>query len=373
MVRVLYVTDSLKQRYGVTSVIMNYMSHFDFSKIQVDLLAFSDSEEAVIDRAKSFGAEVFFMPRLSLTNIIEFKSFINKFFIYNKYDIVHSHFNQIDSIVFPIARKNGVMKCISHSHSTKLSTNRIKAIRNRIMCFNIYDNADVCAACSIVAGEVLFGKRYKDSNKKYLVNNAIECAKFAYKPDVRQRVRNYFGFNNEVVIGHVGSLKTEKNHKFLINFFAKLIDSSPQSDFKLMIVGDGELRGKLENQVKELGIEKKVIFTGLRKDVNELLQAMDIFVLPSLFEGLPVIGIEAQTSGLPCFLSSVITKEVDIQNVKFLDLNEQLWIDAVLECSRANITKRVSNEVLIRNRGYDINVEAKALIEFYESLAIGVK
>lgn len=361
MVKVLYITDSLKQRFGVTSVIMNYISHFDYKKIKVDLLAFEDSEKAVVSKAENIGAEVFYMPRLKLNNIFEFKSFFESFLKRNHYDIIHSHFNQIDSIVFPIARKNGVNMCISHSHNTKLSDSHIKAIRNRIMCWNIYNEADICAACSIAAGNALFGKRFETSKKQWIIHNAIESEKFAYNENIRNKVRASLGYKDEIVIGNVGSMKLQKNQSFLLKVFAELKRKN-RRNYKLLLVGDGELKKDLIELSNQLNIQKDIIFTGSRKDVNELLQAMDIFLLPSLYEGLPVIGIEAQTAGLPCIFSDTITREVKICNVRFIATDdEKKWASEIESTS----LERNNNIQAIKNANYDIELEAHKLMKKY--------
>lgn len=362
MVKVLYITDSLRQRFGVTSVIMNYISHFDYTKIKVDLLAFEDSELSVVSQAENLGANVFYMPRLKLTNICEFKDFLEKFFEKYHYDIIHSHFNQIDCFVFPIAKKNGVIKCISHSHNTKLSDNRIKALRNRIMCWNIYKNADICAACSVAAGNSLFGRKFEKSQKRLIIHNAIESDKFAFDENIRKKVRDELGYKDEIVIGNVGSMKLQKNQAFLLKIFAELKKIERRRNYKLLIVGDGELKESLIDYSEQLNIRQDIIFTGSRKDVNELLQAMDIFLLPSLYEGLPVIGIEAQTAGLPCIFSNNITREVAICNVKFIKIDdEKKWVREIekTKLERNNCAKS------IKNANYDIELEAQKLMNKY--------
>ena len=368
MIKVLYITDSMKQRFGVTSVIMNYLSHFDYSKIQIDLLAFSDSEDIVVEKAKECGAQVFFMPRLNMKNLHEFISFLDSFFASHKYDIVHSHFNQIDRIVFPIAKKNNTKVCISHSHSTKLSTNRMKAIRNRLMCINLYSIADVCAACSESAGIALFGNRFIHSEKKLLIHNAIESEKFAFNMKYRELIRKDLGLEDSTIaIGHVGSLKPEKNQAFLLRVFSKVIKNSKGNKYKLIIVGDGELKQELTQLADDLNISDYVIFTGLRKDTNIILQGFDIFVLPSLFEGLPVSGVEAQTAGLPCIFSSSITREVGIIDVQYIDLDEDEWAIQIQSIAEKNLIRK-NNKEIIAQHGYDIRYEAEKLTNTYYEL-----
>ena len=368
-IKVLYILDSLKQRFGVTAVAMNYFRNIDTNRVQIDFLVLEDSEKAIVDEITQAGSNVYFMPRLSLKNIKEFIDFYNTFFkIHNDYKIVHSHFNQIDSIVFPIAKKHGVKHCISHSHNTKYSDYRIRAIRNWAMCIPLKYLADTWAACGIKAGEFLYGKNFMKSKKHLVINNAIDTEKFKYCVGTRKKIRQEYGITNEFIIGNVGSLKIQKNQQYLINVFSDL-KKKHLSDwhYKLMIVGDGDLKDELHKLAIDLGVADDTIFTGSKSNVNELLQAMDVFVLPSLYEGLPVIGIEAQASGIPCLFSDTITTEVNICNTRFFKLNENKkeWILGIEEAEK--FVREDSSE-LIRTKGFCINDEAEMLTNYYEDI-----
>ena len=366
MIKVLYISDTLKQRFGVTSVIMNYINYFDMKEIKVDLLVYDDSEPDVIEKLKCKGCNVYFMPKLSIKSVGSFKKIINNFFENNKYDIVHSHFNQVDSIIFPIARKNGVKYCISHSHNTKLSDNRIKAIRNRIMCFNIGKNADYLAACSEAAGNFLYGKKAFSSDKRLIINNGVDCSKFSFDRNSREEIRKEFNIDeNSILIGNIGSFKIQKNQSFLIDIFNEL--SKLDNKYILMLVGDGEKKSEIIEKVINYGLKDKVIFTGVRKDIPKILSALDAFILPSLYEGLPVIGIEAQASGLECVFSNTITKEVDLTGVIFVDLAEPVskWAEII---SKLSFKHDESNYNKISKKGYDIKRESKKLESFYKNI-----
>lgn len=366
-IKVLYISDSLKQRFGVTAVIMNYFRNIDRERVQIDFLVFNDSEENIIKEIKEAGSNVYFMPKLSLKNVKEFISFQNEFFSTHKdYKIVHSHFNQIDFIVFPIAKKQGVKHCISHSHNTKYSDFKIRTIRNRIMCLPLKYVADVWAACGKRAGEFLYGKNFINNSKHYIINNAIDIDKFKYDEAIRKEKRTEFNITDQFVIGNVGSFKVQKNQKFLLQIFANLLRNDKNYKYKLMLVGDGDLKYDLQKQAHDLGVIKDVIFTGVRNDVNELLQAMDIFVLPSIYEGLPVVGVEAQASGLSCLFSKTITKEVNICNAQYIDLkNQDKWIQ---EIKKARNFERINCLEIIKKKGFSIHQEADRLCQFYENL-----
>lgn len=366
--KVLYVSDSLKQRFGVTAVAMNYFRNIDKNRVQIDFMVFKDSEAPIVDEIKQADCNVYFMPKLTIKNIKEFIDFYESFFrTHDDYKIVHSHFNQIDSIVFPIAKKYGVKHCISHSHNTKYSDYHMRAIRNRIMCIPLKYQADTWAACGIKAGEFLYGRNFLKSPKHLIINNAIDTERFKYNVETRKKIRQEYNLTNEFLIGNVGSLKIQKNQQYLIQIFSDL-KKKHLSDwhYKLMIVGDGDLKDELKNNAIDLGIADDVIFTGSKNNVNELLQAMDVFVLPSLYEGLPVIGVEAQASGIPCLFSSSITKEVDICNSAFIELeNRKKWVDAI---EQAEAFIRTDCTEVISRRGFSIQEESKRLMRYYEML-----
>lgn len=365
---VLYISDSLKQRFGVTSVIMNYFRNINHDKVQIDFLVFSDSEKEIVNEIRTAGSKVYFMPKLGMKNVKEFLDYYEKFFnTHRYYKIVHSHFNQIDSLVFPIAKKYGVKYCISHSHNTKYSDYKLRAMRNWVMCIPLKKDSDVWAACGVKAGEFLYGKDFMKSSTHLVIHNAVDIDKYRYNVEVRTQKRKELDLSDEFVIGNVGSFKPQKNQQFLINVFNELLNEVPQkAHYRLMLVGEGALRTELEKKVNELGIKSYVLFTGSRDDVDELLQAMDVYALPSLYEGLPVTGIEAQAAGLPCIFSDTITKEVKICNTKYLSLDDEYaWAREIL---KLQYFERKDTSDIVHKRGYDIKMEAKKLEDYYRSL-----
>ena len=213
-------------------------------------------------------------------------------------------------------------------------------------------------SCSKEAGRALFGNK----KKVQVLHNGIETDKFIFNKKVREKIREEFGVNGEFIIGHIGRFDKPKNQDFLITLFNEINIKNK----KLILVGDGELKDKLQKRVNDMGIENKVIFTGIRDDVNELLQAFDLFVFPSIFEGLPVTVVEAQTAGLKCILSDTITKEVDITgNVEFMSLNKtsKEWAYEVMKYRDGYI--RTNTKELVLKAGYDIKDTSKQLEEFY--------
>ena len=365
MLKILYVSDTLRQRAGITAVIMNYLQYITRDNIKIDLLVYEDSEPAMIQKAQDFGARVFFMPQLGIKSFFAFKVFMETFFSSHHYDILHSHFNQIDAIVFPIARKHGVRHCISHSHNTKLSDSKIRAFRNRLMCWNIARNADTLAACSEVAGRALFGSLFAHSPKKLIIRNGVDVETYKFNPIWRNKLRLEFGLaNNELLIGHVGRFFRQKNHRFLIQVFS---DLCKRNRYKLIMVGDGPLRVPMQNLVNRMGLANKVIFAGSRSDVPAILSACDVFVFPSLYEGLGLALVEAQISGLPCWASNTIPREVAFTDlIRFLPLSTKssFWAEAI---HSTTFSQRRSRTRDAERAGYNIRGEAQALASYYEA------
>ena len=223
----------------------------------------------------------------------------------------------------------------------------------------IPDYATELFACSKLAGDWMFLGEYFD-----ILYNAIDIKEYKYSPVIANKLRQEFHLENCIVVGHVGRFNPQKNHSFLIDIFSECVQRN--SNTKLLLVGDGEGRQKIQDKVRDLGIQDKVIFTGIRSDVNELLQAMDVFVFPSLYEGLPVTMVEAQAAGLPCVISDHISKECIVTSglVTGKSLNEspERWAECVLQQSYRN---RESHIEEIRTAGYDISTAAKQLESFY--------
>ncbi len=225
--------------------------------------------------------------------------------------------------------------------------------------------ADYYFACSDKAGEFCYGKKVIKQKNYRIIHNGVDCDKFEFKPMVREEIRKKLGLKDECVILNVGRLEEQKNHRYLLDIAAEMKKQGKK--FKILIAGEGVLRSELENIIKRNSLENEVLLLGLREDIDQLMQAADIFILTSLFEGLPVAGVEAQASGLPCIFSDTITKEIDITGrVQFVSLKDkvQSWIDAIFIALKY---KRENTSDLIKRKGYDIKTEAKWLSDFYKN------
>lgn len=367
MGRVLYIIDHLQNRSGIASVVMNYYRFFQKGDFNVDFLTYNENDEALENSVKQMGGNITYIPYLSVKSFFSFISSLKVFFEknVNQYKVVHSHFPQIDLFVIPIAKKyGGVSHYISHSHNTKHADSFFKSIRNFCFCFPLRFISDYRAACSLKAGEFMYGCGFLKSKRDIVVNNAVDCSKFCFDSEKRIALRKSLNVEDAVVIGTVGGLRIQKNYSFLIDVMNIL--SRKEKKYKLIIIGEGPLKDSLVQKVKKYNLEKKVMFLGRRSDVDELYSAMDVFVLPSKYEGLPVVGIEAQATGLQCLFSDRITKEVGVVNSHFLPITDAfLWAEKIEELKSINRQNVTSS---IKTLGFDIACEASKLQSYYKEM-----
>ena len=364
MVRIIYVAEALTRNSGVASVIINLIQNITSDNIKIDLLTYKNGDANIIDNLKQYGVNVFYIPELGLTSFITFKKAVNDFFETHEYDIVHSHFNQVDAIIFKIAKRHGIKVCISHSHNTKLSDSKMKAIRNRILCYKLPREATIWAACSEDAGKCLYGRKFSGSPRKLIIHNGVDCKKFNYDEEARNTIRKEFHIEkNEILIGNIGGFRVQKNHEFLIEVFSVLHKRNPK--YKLLLVGDGELKTFIEKKVNNLGLQDYVIFAGTRTDISKIMSGLDLFILPSLYEGLPVVGVEAQAAGLNCIFSDSITTEANLTGVSYLSLKSSIetWC---LQIENMEIQHDISKNYRVRREGFDVVTECRKLSCFYK-------
>lgn len=363
-IRVLQVFARM-DRGGAETMIMNVYRHIDRSKVQFDFMVHTEDHCAYDDEIEKLGGHIYRIPRYTGKNHFQYKKkwkfFLNE---HPEYHIIHGHMRSTAAIYLKIANQFG-LTTIAHSHSTS-SGKGIRAVIKNMMQLPIRYEADYLFACSQKAGEWLFGKETTKKENFYVIKNGIDVEKYKFNPIIRQRMRNKFGIeDNQFLIGHVGSFSYPKNHEFLIDIFNEVHKENPDS--VLLLVGDGELREKVKKKVKEFGLMDSVIFTGVRDDVPDLMQAMDIFVFPSRFEGLGIVLIEAQAAGLKCFVSEdVVPNDVKISNlVHFIELNqaEKFWASNILDKNK--ILNRIEYNYCIYEAKYDVKRNTKDLEKFY--------
>ena len=343
---------------GVESVIMNYYRHLDHSKVQFDFICDEDSTRIPYEEIKKLGGLVFLVPKYQ--KLPKYLKALEKLFKENKYRIVHANINTLS--VFPLyaAKKAGVPVRISHSHSTSnIKEWKRNLIKNLLRPFSKRYATDYFA-CSELAGRYLFGNKAFDRGEVKIIHNAIDIDKFRFDEVARKKLRKEFGIKDStIVIGHVGRFVQQKNHTFLVDVFKEYHEKN--SDSKLLLVGSGPLENKIKKKVEKLGLKNSVLFLGQRDDINKLYSVMDIFCLPSLYEGLPVVGVEAQATGLPCMFSDRITDDIIAsKNVILIGLDLRKWFTVL-----NSINCRVKNiDTLGR---FNIKASIKDLTKLYNS------
>ncbi len=363
--KILHFNSNISKNSGVLSVIMNYYKTINKDAIQFDFLYFRDSDISYKDEIKKLGGRVYAIcdPK----NVVLFRKQLKNFLKLhqNEYDIVHIHDSIFARFMYNVLKKNGVKCVIIHSHATNYSDRKISTIRNSLLCHNIYKYADALFACSQAAGKFMFcGKKF------YVMNNAIITTNFRFSEEKRAEIRKKMNIKDKFVVGHVGAFVNQKNHTFLLEIFKEILKKNKNS--VLLLIGDGPLFQDIVEKVKLLKIEDKVVFLGKRSDVNDLYQAMDIFILPSLFEGLPMVGVEAQCSSLPIIMSTEITEEAGIRQFKFLKLTDDanIWAEKTIKMYKNNQRNKEKALEAITSHGFNIEVESEKLESKYFELIL---
>lgn len=349
---------------GVESVIMNYFRHMDRDKVIFDFIVFEGSSHVPEAEITALGGKVFYIP--SYKHIFASKKAFVKILKEGGYDIVHSNLNAMSVFYLSSAKKAGVKVRIAHSHSTSNKKEHLRNILKNILRRSSRKYATHYFACSEYAGRWLFGDKAFDAGLVTIINNAIDLEKFRYNEEKRSEIRRSCGLGDNFVIGHVGRFMPQKNHAFLIDIFAEVCKK--RDDARLLLLGDGPLMEDVQSKVSSLGLQDKVIFIGNVPNVNEYYSAMDRFVLPSLYEGLPVVGIEAQINGLQCYFSSEITKEakvIDSTEMLPLFIGASVWAERILSVN--DIDRLIGYNTMLGSI-YDISAEAKKLEEIYRTL-----
>lgn len=352
---------------GAENVAMNLYRYIDRDKFEFHYLVYSSNVEGYEKEVLELGGKVIRLKRKG-GNDRAFQKALCQIMKDNQYDIVHSHLMFHNAIVMKCAYKVGIKNRISHAHSTKN-----KLCNSYFECFlqflyqslsraQIQKYATHYIACGADAGDFLYGKKLFEKKGKVL-NNGINIDQFNYNPEVRKKIREKYNLSDRYVYGNAAHFIPLKNHKFLLNVFQKI--KKVQDNAYLILMGDGELKEEIENEVVQMGLKESVLFTGNISNVNEILQALDMFIMPSVYEGLPLSLIESQAAGLRCVVSDSITKELDVCGLlQFLPLEKgtDYWAEKCLEYSKYD---RVSTKELIRDAGYDVKKNGEDVGEWY--------
>lgn len=355
-IRILHVVTTM-DRGGLETMIMNYYRNIDRTKVQFDFLTHTDGHQDFEEEIAELGGRIYRLPRLNPFSIRYHKA-LNCFFReHREHKIVHCHRDCMAGIPLKAAKKAGVPVRIAHSHNSN-QTKDFKLPLKLLCKQSIPFYATDLFACGKTAGDWMFqGKHYT------IITNAINSEKFRCCEEKTIAMREKLGLGNKFVVGHVGQFRIQKNHLFLIDCFVSLLEKEPES--VLLLIGEGAQFEEVKAKVHEYKIQEKVMLLGVRSDISDLLQAMDVFVLPSLYEGLPLALVEAQAAGLPCVISDRVPIECkltdSVEQVKLSD-GAQVWAEKIL--GFRGMPRRDNYDVIV-SAGFDIKSNAKWLEEFY--------
>lgn len=365
-IKVLFFVDRMRVG-GIQMLLVDLFRHFDPKTIECELLLLDDGEAYDLEtQVREMGIRVHKLDGIWLRKPWDYlryckamKSFFEE---HHNYVAVHMNSGPKNYFVLKYAKQYGIPVRIAHSHNTGFQTSsKSQVLLGNLLKAPLRRAANVYLACSDLAGEWMFGK---DASVKVLPNG-VDLDKFRYDPEIRQRVRTEWGVtDDQLIIGNVGRFTTQKNHTFLIDIFDEIHRIVPNA--VLVLAGIGELMEQTREKVQSLALEDSVKFLGFRSDVTALTQGMDVFLMPSLYEGFPVTAVEAQATGLPCVFSDTITREVKIlDQVQYISLqaSTQEWAKAV--CNATHTVKRETCNTYLHQKGYDINDMVNELMQLY--------
>lgn len=361
-IRVLQIINSMNNG-GIESVVMNYYRHLDRTKIQFDFAVSNQSILSQKEEIEALGGRIYLTPPIK--KLRKYKKALREIIETNHYRIVHCHMGVAAVLPLGVAKRCGVPYRICHAHSTASKNEIVRTLIKSILKPFSKKNANMFFSCGEVAGRWLYGNKFFEQGRVTIINNAIELDKFAFNQGIREQMRKELGVDDKFVIGHVGRFNQQKNHHYLIKIFSEIVKLKPNA--VLVLIGQGPLEDEIRHQVQTLGLGDHVKFLGVRADVDKLYQAMDAFVLPSLYEGLPVVGVEAQANGLPCFVSDQVSKEVKIlDNLVFLKLNDSAenWAKQIVTAGERQEVKEKFQDM-----HFDIKAECKKLEQIYVECA----
>lgn len=338
---------------GVASYVLSYVFNISSEEIEFDFLVEEEVNDKLLNKLHKKGCKVFVISKF--INIVKFKNDVKAFFNNHKYDIVHCNTVNSSMFICYYAKINNIRVRIIHSHASKISDDNTKAFIGKLMSHFAIKYATSLFACSYLAGEKIF------NNKKFkVINNAIDISKYKASKKTLEFKEKY-NLNDLTIIGHIGRFSTQKNHRFLINVFKEYLRINAKS--KLILIGDGEEKNDIIDFVKLNDLDDYVLMFS-NMDVTRILPSFNVFLLPSLYEGLPVVGIEAQAANVPLLCSDTITRELKLsKNVYFLNLNDDvsIWANAINYIIKNKVDSKLSNE-------YDIKIQARKLVSIYYDL-----
>jgi len=365
-IRILHVLDKIADNSGLSCVVMNYYAKLAHDRFTFDFMLNEDVDAETRAYIEGNGSKIFVMPELKVVNIFRYIKELSLFYKKHDYKIIHGHV--ANSAVFYLGIARNVPLKIIHSQNAGGSVILTKRIRNWILTRFIKIVANRYVACSKEAAEFLFGKK----NNATILSNAIEVEEFSFKPEKRETIRNALDLENALIIGHVGRFCVEKNHSFLIDVFSQI--NEKYTNAVLMLIGDGELFDNIQRKAVANAAHDNILFMGKVDNISDYLSAMDVFVLPSLSEGLPLVVVEAQASGLPVLASDRVTREVDVTGmVTFLPLEVRRWVEILRNFKKHTNAERVSTAFILKESRFDVEKQTGILCAYYDNLLSEMK
>lgn len=367
MVKVLHVIGKMN-RGGAETMLMNYYRNIDKNKVHFDFLVQTNDKCDYDDEILCMGGNIYRLPQYLVYNSYRYRRACQKFFgKYHDYDIVHGHIGSCASIYLSEAKKYGIC-AIAHSHSTD-GVMGIRDIVFKMVSKNTRNVADFFFGCSLEAGENRYGMEVAHSNRFFVLPNAIDVKQYSYSLERHMGLKKKWKLEDKIVFGHVGRLSREKNHKLIIEVFLCVCQKEPRA--YLVLVGEGPSRHEIERLIKQYRLEERVLLTGVRNDIPDMMNLFDLFLFPSSYEGLGIALIEAQASGLPCVTSDTIPNEAILtQNVRRISLQKsaEVWADEILLFIKSFKRKNEYDSICAAN--YNIAEEAKKLCDFYSNCLV---
>lgn len=378
MIRVVHVLGGLTLA-GAESRIMDLYRHIDRNIVQFDFIIHTTEHQYYYDEIIGLGGHVYSVPRFKIYNLSSYKKAWKRLFEEHKdeWRAIQGHMTSTASIYLPIAKECGIPVTIAHARSAGVDAGA-KGFVTRILRRNLSEKADYLFTCSELAGISVFGKEAVEKNKTKFIPNAIDVPKFKYNQEIRDRIRAELKLENRFVVGHVGRFHYAKNHEYLLKIFRDFVEDVEANENTvkeirpaLILLGEGSKMNQMKELCSELGIERDVFFLGNKTNVNEYYQAMDYFVYPSRYEGLPGTVVEAQAAGIPVLMSDTICPEVcftDLVKTKSINAFTDDWAQIILEDILSEsicVELREKYNEETKAAGFDISIQAKAMEEFY--------
>ena len=369
---------------GAESRIMDLYRNIDREKVQFHFMQHTADRCAFGDEVESLGGKVYHVPRFNVKNYFTYKKAWEEFFeAHPEIKIVQGHMTSTAAIYLPIAKKAGVEVTVAHARSAGVDPGA-KGMMTRFLRRDLYKKCDYRFTCSKMAGEAVFGNQKEENRKATFIPNAIDVDKFKFDEETRNQIRYELGIEENFVVGHVGRFSHMKNHKYMLEILEQCIRLEKEKtlpETKLMFLGDGELKEEIMEQAVAKGISSRVLFMGNKRDVYRYYQAMDFFLLPSFYEGLPGTVVEAQASGLSGIMSDSVTEEAvvtDLIQMRSIKEDAALWAEEIIKASdkmvihqkesdvyAINIKGRIEYANEVTQASFDVKEQAKRMQEFY--------